>query len=151
LLKRNLTISTAESCTGGFLAHKITSVPGSSKYFTGSIIAYDNAIKERQLDINHEIILENGAVSEATVTEMAKNVRNQLSTDIGVATSGIAGPGGGTKEKPVGTIWIAYADKNGCVSKQLSLGKNRDLNIKYTANSLMNLIRVQLLKESNNS
>jgi len=148
LAKNKLTIATAESCTGGYVAHRITSVPGSSHYFMGSVIAYDNEVKLKHLDVGESIIRNHGAVSEATVEEMAKNVRIKLSTDIGIATSGIAGPSGGTPEKPVGTIWIAYADQHKCVSKKLSLSKNRDLNIKYTTASLLNLLRVELLDKS---
>lgn len=151
LAENQLTIATAESCTGGYLAHMITSVPGSSNWYTGSVIAYDNRIKIDELSVSYETIEEFGAVSEETVKEMAINVRKKLGTSIGVSTSGIAGPGGGTVEKPVGTIWIAYADEHKCVSKKLSLSKSRDLNIKYTAINLLNLIRQETKNKTNHS
>ncbi|WP_018477285.1 competence/damage-inducible protein A [Pontibacter roseus] len=142
--ERKLTIATAESCTGGYLAHRITSVPGSSAYYMGSIIAYHNDVKIQELGVKPETLQQHGAVSEATVREMAENVRAKLKADIGVATSGVAGPDGGTAEKPVGTIWIAYADKNGTKAKLLQYNKNRQLNIEYTALAVLNLIRQTL-------
>ncbi|MEL7148125.1 MAG: competence/damage-inducible protein A, partial [Bacteroidota bacterium] len=150
LKSRNLTISTAESCTGGYVAHQLTSVPGSSSYFKGSIIAYDNAVKTAHLSVPEEILEEHGAVSEETIRLMATNVRKQLNTDIGVATSGIAGPGGGTPEKPVGTIWIAYADEHRCITKKLSFSRTRELNIKYTTASVLNLIRIETNRKTDN-
>ncbi|MBD1397879.1 competence/damage-inducible protein A [Pontibacter sp. JH31] len=144
LKERGLTIATAESCTGGYLAHRMTSVPGSSAYFRGSVVAYDNAVKTQVLGVKPETLQTHGAVSEATVLEMAQNVRRKLNTDIGVATSGIAGPDGGTPDKPVGTIWIAYADQHGARAKLLQFNKNRQLNIEYTALAVLNLIRQSL-------
>lgn len=144
LKERGLTIATAESCTGGYLAHKFTSIAGSSAYFMGSIIAYSNDVKMQLLDVKPETLALHGAVSEATVREMAENVRKKLNTSIGIATSGIAGPGGGTEEKPVGTIWIAYADRDQTIAKQLHYNKNRLLNIEYTALVALNLIRQSL-------
>ncbi|WP_347158232.1 competence/damage-inducible protein A [Pontibacter chitinilyticus] len=144
LQARGLTIATAESCTGGYLAHKITSVAGSSAYYQGSIIAYHNAVKEQELHVKPETLQQHGAVSEATVREMAENVRQKFGTDIGVATSGIAGPDGGTPDKPVGTIWIAYADKYKTEAKLLQFNKDRLLNIEYTAMAVLNLIRQSL-------
>ncbi|PVY41717.1 competence/damage-inducible protein A [Pontibacter virosus] len=144
LKERGLTISVAESCTGGYLAHRFTSVPGSSAYFMGGVVAYDNSVKMQVLGVKPETLQEHGAVSEATVLEMAQNVRQKLNTDIGVATSGIAGPDGGTPEKPVGTIWIAYADQHGSRAKLLQYNKNRQLNIEYTALAVLNLVRQSL-------
>ncbi|WP_299703775.1 competence/damage-inducible protein A [uncultured Pontibacter sp.] len=144
LKERGLTISAAESCTGGFLAHRMTSVPGSSAYFVGGVVAYDNSVKMQVLGVKPETLQQHGAVSEATVLEMAQNVRQKLNTDIGVATSGIAGPDGGTAEKPVGTIWIAYADQHGSKAKLLQFNKNRQLNIEYTALAVLNLVRQSL-------
>ena len=152
LLKENdLTIATAESCTGGYVAHMITTVPGSSNWFMGSVIAYDNAIKIKELNVAEETINQHGAVSEETVKEMAINVRKKMGTSIGVSTSGIAGPGGGTAEKPVGTIWIAYSDENKCIAKKLNLSKSRDLNIKYTGIGVLNLIRTQVTEKTDHS
>jgi nicotinamide-nucleotide amidase len=107
LRDRGLTLSIAESCTGGYVSHLITSVPGSSNYFMGSLIPYSYEIKMRQLGVRPETLEQYGAVSEPTIIEMANLVRAKFSTDIGVATSGVAGPGGATPEKPVGTVWIA--------------------------------------------
>ncbi len=133
LRQQNRTLGTAESCTGGYLAHLITSVAGSSDYFKGSIIAYANEVKEKQLGVNPATLAAHGAVSEATIKEMAVGVCRALGTDAGLATSGIAGPGGGTTEKPVGTIWIAVALGDQVKAKQLNLFKDRLLNIKTTA------------------
>ncbi|QCR20955.1 competence/damage-inducible protein A [Pontibacter sp. SGAir0037] len=144
LKEKQLTIATAESCTGGLLAHKFTSVPGSSAYFTGSVVAYHNDVKVQELHVKPETLQLHGAVSEETVKQMAENVRLKFKTDIGVATSGIAGPDGGTPEKPVGTIWIAYADKDKTIARLLNYNKNRLLNIEYTALAVLNLIRQSL-------
>ncbi len=144
LKEKGLTIATAESCTGGYLAHKITSISGSSAYYQGSIIAYHNEVKIRELNVKPETLQQHGAVSEATVREMAQNVRLKFNTSIGVATSGIAGPDGGTPEKPVGTIWIAYADKDKTIAKLLNFNKDRLINIEYTALAVLNLIRQSL-------
>ena len=144
LKEKNLTIATAESCTGGYLAHKFTGVPGSSAYYMGSIIAYHDHVKTDQLQVKPETLQQHGAVSEATVREMAENVRNILKTDIGVAASGVAGPDGGSAEKPVGTVWLAYADAHGTRTKLLNFNKNRLLNIEYTAMAALNMIRQRL-------
>jgi nicotinamide-nucleotide amidase len=133
LRTRKLTLSIAESCTGGYLSHLITSVPGSSEYFLGTMIPYAYEIKMRQLGVKPEILEKYGAVSEPTIIEMANIVRAKFSTDIGVATSGIAGPGGATPDKPVGTVWIAYSDKHQTVTKKLQLTKDRMLNIKLAS------------------
>ncbi|MFO0506698.1 MAG: competence/damage-inducible protein A, partial [Chryseotalea sp.] len=129
LSEKNLTLSIAESCTGGNVSRMITSVPGSSAYFQGSIIPYSYEIKMAQLGIKPETLQEYGAVSEQTIAEMATNVRTRFHTNIGMATSGIAGPGGATPEKPVGTVWIAYADEQRVITKKLQLSTERHLNI----------------------
>ncbi len=144
LRERNLSISTAESCTGGHLAHKITSVPGSSTYYKGSIIAYSNDIKISELFVDPEIIISKGAVSEEVVKQMAENIREKFNTDIGISTSGIAGPDGGTEEKPVGTVWIAIADKEKTVTKKLQLALNREMNIELTSLIVLNTLRGRL-------
>ncbi len=146
LLDKKLSIAVAESCTGGYLSHLITSVPGSSSYFLGSIIPYDYAIKMRQLGVKPETLEQYGAVSEETIREMANLVRAKFNTDIGVATSGIAGPGGATPEKPVGTVWIAYSDKHQTVTRKLQLSKERLLNIKMASIAVLNLVRLSLPK-----
>lgn len=147
LRERNMTLSVAESCTGGYLSHLITSVPGSSSYFLGSMIPYDYQIKMRQLGVKPEILEQYGAVSEPTIIEMANIVRAKFNTDIGVATSGIAGPGGATPEKPVGLVWIAYSDKHHTVTRKLQLSTDRLLNIKAASIALLNLIRLSLPKQ----
>lgn len=117
LLKtKNLSLSTAESCTGGGIAALITSVPGSSEYFNGGIVAYSNEVKMSLLHVSADTLEKHGAVSREIVTEMAKGAMKTLKTDCAVATSGIAGPGGGTSGKPVGTIWIAAAYKSEIVT-----------------------------------
>ncbi len=140
LTERKLSISTAESCTGGYLAHLLTRTPGSSVYYKGSVLAYSNAIKTQELNVSEESLKKNGAVSEETVIQMAENIRLKFKTDIGIATSGIAGPDGGTKEKPVGTVWIACATEKGCTTKLYNFNRNRELNIKLSAQFALNLI-----------
>ena len=144
LREKKLTIAVAESCTGGYLSHLITSIPGSSDYFLGSMIPYAYEIKMRQLGVKPETLEQYGAVSEPTIIEMANLVRAKFNTDIGVATSGIAGPGGATDDKPVGTVWIAYSDKHHTVTKKLQLSKDRMINIKLASTSVLNLIRTSL-------
>ena len=144
LKSQNLTIATAESCTGGYLAHLFTSIAGSSSYYKGSIIAYANEVKMAELDVQQTTLETYGAVSEQTVKEMAENVRKKLGTDIGIATSGIAGPDGGTDEKPVGIVWIGYADKSKTIAKQHIFTSNRENNIKLSAIYALNLIRQSL-------
>lgn len=144
LTEKNLKISAAESCTGGYLSHLLTSVPGSSAYFKGSVIAYDNDIKTNDLGIDAEILKSFGAVSEQAVSALATKIRERFNTDIGVATSGVAGPGGGTEEKPVGTVWIAYADKHQTVTRKLQLSKDRLINIRMSSIAVLNLIRLNI-------
>ncbi|HEY8510716.1 MAG TPA: competence/damage-inducible protein A [Cyclobacteriaceae bacterium] len=146
LIEKGLTLSAAESCTGGHVSHTITSVPGSSAYFLGSVVAYANAIKIKALGVNSDTLAQYGAVSEQTVAEMAIGVRQRFGTDIGVATSGIAGPDGGTPEKPVGTIWIACADRNGVETRKLHFASARLVNIKLTTTSVLNLVRLRIKK-----
>jgi len=139
-------LSIAESCTGGYVSNLITSVPGSSKYFKGSLIAYSNEIKIKELGVSAENINNFGAVSKEVVEEMAENIRVKFNTSIGIASSGIAGPGGGTKDKPVGTVWVAYSDKKITVSKKLNLTERRDVNIILSSINLLNLLRINLKK-----
>lgn len=146
LRERKLTLAIAESCTGGYLSHLVTTVPGSSDYFKGSMIPYAYDIKMRQLGVKPETLERYGAVSEPTIIEMANIVRAKFNTDIGVATSGIAGPGGATPEKPVGTVWIAYSDKYQTVTKKLQLSKDRIINIKLASTAVLNLIRLNMPK-----
>lgn len=144
LRSKKLTLSIAESCTGGYLSHLITSVPGASEYFLGSMVPYDYEIKMRQLGVKPETLEKYGAVSEPTIIEMANIVRAKFNTDIGVATSGIAGPGGATPDKPVGTVWIAYSDKHQTVTRKLQLSKDRMINIRLASAAVLNLIRLSV-------
>ena len=146
LSAKNETVATAESCTGGAVAKMITSVSGSSAYFEGSIISYSNLIKINHLHVDENTLNEYGAVSEQVVEQMAIGVRRNLNTQYGLATSGIAGPTGGTPEKPVGTIWIATAGPNGVKSKKLNLGYSRERNIHVTSLSVLNMLRLELLQ-----
>ena len=125
LLHKNATIATAESCTGGRLAAALNALPGSSAYYLGSVVAYANEVKEQVLGIEHNTLTQYGAVSEQTVLEMAEGVRRLMRTDYAIATSGIAGPDGGTEDKPVGTVWIAWATPEGTVAERYQFGVAR--------------------------
>ena len=144
LLEQGKTIALAESCTGGYVQHKLTTISGSSSYFQGGVVPYHNDHKINLLDIDPEILKNHGAVSKECVKAMAENVRKKFGADVGAATSGIAGPGGGTDEKPVGTVWIAFADGAKTVAKKLQLTKNRVLNIEISHMSVLNLVRKSL-------
>jgi nicotinamide-nucleotide amidase len=146
LKKQKANLALAESCTGGHIAHKITSVAGSSAYFRGGITPYHNDIKEEVLGVNAQTILQNGAVSEKTVQEMALQVCKRFGADYGLATSGIAGPDGGTPEKPVGTIWIACAHQNKVQTKKLQLTKERDVNIRLSTVLALHMLYQSLVK-----
>lgn len=139
LLKtKKLSLSTAESCTGGGIAALVTSVSGSSEYFNGGIVAYSNEVKMSLLHVSAETLEKYGAVSHETVTEMVKGAMETLKTDCAVATSGIAGPGGGTPEKPVGTVWIAAAYKNEIVTMKQEGDSGRARNVqKAIQNALL--------------
>jgi nicotinamide-nucleotide amidase len=141
LVQNNETISTAESCTGGFIAHQFTSLSGSSKYFKGSVVAYSNDIKENVLQVLNETLVEHGAVSEAVVKEMAKSILQKFNTNYSIAVSGIMGPNGGTNEKPVGTVWIAVASRYKVKTKLLQLKFDRKKNIELTSMNSFLLIR----------
>jgi nicotinamide-nucleotide amidase len=148
LLEKGYTIATAESCTGGYIAHQITSVAGSSAYYLGSIIPYHNQFKQNLLGVNAETLRKFGAVSEECVKEMAENVRKKFGADIGLATSGIAGPTGGTAEKPIGTVWVAVATPSGISSRLLRLTKERGLNIQLTGTATLYMIWRTLVEMS---
>ena len=140
LLEKGLTLSTAESCTGGGIASVITSISGSSEYFKGGIVAYANEVKMALLEVQSETLEKHGAVSEQTVVEMAKGAMKSMKTTCSIATSGIAGPGGGTAEKPVGTIWIAVACNERIVTKRLEGDFGRAENIKNTIKNAISLL-----------
>ena len=147
LKQKKKTLSIAESCTGGYISHRITSVPGSSNYFKGSIIAYSNSIKNEMLGIKNEILNAEGSVSEKVVSEMALHVREKFKTDYSIACSGIAGPDGGTKDKPVGTVWVAIGTPDGVVTRKLQLGNHRQWVIQETSLNSLNMLRKLLLNK----
>ena len=147
LKERGLRIASAESCTGGYLAHLLTSIAGSSAYFEGSVIAYSYDLKESLLDVSHETLMRVGAVSEECVREMVQGAVKRMGVDLAVAVSGIAGPGGETHEKPVGTIWLAVGDGENIITTKLGIDRGRLKNIEYAANVGLNLIRKFLLIE----
>ena len=145
LLKaKGKTIALAESCSGGYVQHKITTIAGSSEYFQGGVVPYHNNHKVNLLGVKPATLEAHGAVSEACVKEMAEGARKLFNADIGASSSGIAGPGGGSEEKPVGTVWIAFADGKETITKKLQLTQNRLLNIELTQISVLNLVRKSL-------
>lgn len=146
LKSKNKSLSTAESCTGGYIAHKITEVAGSSAYFSGSIISYSNEAKVDLLDVSSYDLQTYGAVSEQVAIQMAKGARTKFKTDFAIATTGIAGPEGGTIEKPVGTVWIAFAAENKCYATKFQFGDHRLRNINMTTLAALNMLRLELLK-----
>lgn len=141
LLARGKTLATAESCTGGYIAHLITSVPGSSRYYKGSVVSYANQVKMDVLHVTMPTLAHHGAVSEATVTEMVRGALSVLNTDYAIATSGIMGPDGGTPEKPVGTVWIAVGNHQNILTKKLAFRFDRARNIELTATNALDLLR----------
>lgn len=145
LKERKQTISTAESCTGGYISHLITSIPGSSDYYVGSVITYSYEIKTLELNINADLLNAKGAVSQEVVEQMASEVRWKFKTDYSIAVSGIAGPTGGTPEKPVGTVWIAIAGPERVFSKRFLFTNNRLRNIQMTSNAALNLLRKEMI------
>ena len=144
LRQKSMTLSTAESCTGGNIAQLITSIAGSSDYFKGAVVAYSNEIKEQVLGVPHQILVEHGAVSEQTVIAMAEGICSRFETDYAIAVSGIAGPGGGTDEKPVGTTWIAIATPTETIAKKFLFGEHRGRNIRRASLAALNMLRGKL-------
>jgi len=145
LKAKNKTIGTAESCTGGYIAHLITSNAGSSVGFKGSVISYANDVKERVLGVTDKTLRTVGAVSEETVRQMVKGAIQKLQVDFAVATSGIMGPDGGTEEKPVGTVWVAVGNKEKIETVKLSYRFDRERNIEMTSHTALNLLRKFIL------
>lgn len=142
LRERKLSLSVAESCTGGSIAAAIASVPGSSEYFKGGVVAYSNEIKELELLIPASLIEKYGAVSEEVITAMTKGILRRFGTDLAIGVTGIAGPGGATPDKPVGTVWIAVGDKNNIVARAFRFDENRERNIYRTTQTAMNMLRM---------
>lgn len=147
LLQNQKTVSTAESCTGGYIAHLITSVPGSSAWFKGSVVSYANEIKQSILDVQKNTLQLQGAVSEETVTEMVNGALAKMNTDYAIATSGIMGPEGGTAEKPVGTVWIAAGSHSKMMTRKFHFRYDRERNIEMTSHNALNLLRILMVEE----
>jgi nicotinamide-nucleotide amidase len=148
LKEKNKTMATAESCTGGYIAHLITSIAGSSAYYKGSVVSYANEVKENVLGVQHTTLQTAGAVSEQTVIQMVKGALKALNTDFALATSGIMGPDGGSDEKPVGTVWIAVGNNSKTETMKLNLRFDRQRNIIITANQALNFLRKFILANS---
>lgn len=146
LIARGMTLGSVESCSGGTIAQQLVKIPGSSRYFEGSVVAYSYAEKENLLGISKEDLMQHGAVSEAIITQMASKGRQLLGVDVCVSTSGIAGPDGGLPEKPVGTVWIAVATAQRVYARRFMFGDHRERNISMTALSALNLVRCELLE-----
>ena len=148
LKDKKKTLATAESCTGGYIAHLLTSVAGSSAYYKGTVVSYANEVKEEILGVSHSTLESVGAVSEETVRQMAKGAIEKLKVDYAVATSGIMGPDGGTKEKPVGMVWIAAGNKDKIIAKEFHFRFDRERNIKQTAHTALDFLRKFILANS---
>lgn len=144
LSENGKTVATAESCTGGNIAHLITLVAGSSRYYKGSVVSYANEVKEKVLGVRAGDLQQYGAVSEEVVKQMAEGVKKLLKTDYAIATSGIAGPSGGSDEKPVGTVWIAVAGERGCVAEKFLFNTTRDNFIERTSNQAILMLLHQM-------
>jgi nicotinamide-nucleotide amidase len=144
MAEKGLTLSTAESCTGGYISHIITRHAGSSRVFLGGAVSYSNDLKESILGVKHETLSTFGAVSEETVTEMVEGALRNFKSDYAIAVTGIAGPGGGTPEKPVGTIWVAAANVNKTMVKKLTFGNKRLQNIERTTISALTMLNTLL-------
>lgn len=145
LKQKGMTIATAESCTGGRLAASLNAQSGSSAYYMGSVVAYDNSIKTNVLGVSQETLDNDGAVSESTVRQMAEGVRALMHTDYAISTSGIAGPMGGTPDKPVGTVWIAWAMPEGTEARCFHFGSSREreqITLRAVTESLVHLIKL---------
>jgi len=148
LRERGRRVSFAESCTGGFLAHRLTAIAGSSAVFNGSVVTYSYDAKTRELQVPAAVLEQHGAVSEPVVIQMAGAVKEKFDAHYGVATSGIAGPDGGTPDKPVGTVWIAVSSAEGTVARRFHFPGNRERNIRLTCLNAYNMLRRKILSES---
>ncbi len=141
---QRLTLATAESCTGGLLSHRLTNVAGSSAWFQGGVVAYANEVKVRDLGVDGELLSTEGAVSEAVARQMAEGVRRRFGTDLGVGVTGIAGPGGGTEQKPVGLVYCAVADARGVVAREHRFSGRRAIVKDWSAQMALDLVRRRL-------
>lgn len=140
LYASGFTLGTAESCTGGLISEGIIATPGASNYFKGSVVSYTNEVKENLLRVSHQVLEEKTAVSEEVVCEMARGAMELLNVDFAIASTGIAGPGGGTKDNPVGTIWLAYGNREEIRTHKLTDDFGRDINIAIATNKAMRLM-----------
>ena len=147
LKSKNQTIATAESCTGGYIGHLLSKHAGSSTFFTGSVVSYDNRIKTEYLDVPTSILQTVGAVSKEAVEQMALAIRVKMKTDFGISVSGIMGPSGQTDEKPLGMVWIGVSNKEKVVSKVFYLRFDRQKNIEVTATQAINLLRLLIINK----
>lgn len=148
LKERGLTLALAESCTGGLLGHRITNVPGSSAYFLGGVVAYAYEAKERLLGVRHATLYDHGAVSRETALEMARGARRAFGADLGLAITGIAGPGGGTADKPVGTTWVALSARNGDHAARHHLEGDRAAIKSHAADAALSFLEAWLRGEA---
>jgi len=140
-------MATAESCTGGYIAHLITSIAGSSNYFLGAVVSYANQVKEEILHVDVHTLNSHGAVSEETVTEMVRGALKELKTDYVVATSGVMGPDGGSPEKPVGLVWVGVGNNDRVQTQKFNFRFDRSRNIELTANNALNELRKFILSD----
>jgi nicotinamide-nucleotide amidase len=147
LLEKGQTLAVAESCTGGYISHLITSVSGSSGWYKGGVTSYSNEIKQNLLGVSLELLKKYGAVSEQVIREMATGARKKFNVDFAVATSGIAGPTGGTNEKPVGTVWIAVAGPDKTIAEKFIFGDNRERNIIRSSQTALQILRRTILNQ----
>ena len=150
LTRKQKKLCTAESCTGGYIAHLLTSIPGSSVFYDGSIVSYSYKAKEDLLAVNERSLIENGAVSEEIVLQMAKGALAKIGSDYTIAVSGIMGPGGGTPEKPTGTVWMAAGNREKLVTRKMHFRYERSINIQLTAVQALNLLREVLVEMGEN-
>ena len=148
LREGELNLSVAESCTGGLVGHRITNVPGSSEYFLGGVISYSNEAKQELLGVGDQILIDHGAVSRETVEEMAAGVRTRFGADISVSISGIAGPGGGTDEKPVGLVWIGLSSPEGGSTRRFVFEGGRQEIKAQAAEAALQLLHAYLITRS---
>ena len=146
LTERGLTVAVAESCTGGLVLHRLTNIPGSPAYLVGGMVAYANEVKRDGLGVEAQALEQYGAVSDVVARQMARGVRARLGADVGISTTGVAGPSGGTPDKPVGTVWIGYADDRGETAVLKHFVKNREMNKALASTAVLDLARRKLVE-----
>ncbi len=147
LTEKKLTLALGESCTGGLVSHRLTNVPGSSAYVVGGIVAYSNEAKERLLEVGHSTLSEHGAVSPETAVEMARGARQALGADVGIGVTGIAGPGGGTPDKPVGLVYIALSARDAEQVERCVWDGGREENKELSAEAALSMLKAYLEKD----